>query len=181
MKTNIVILSLILLLTASLTYFWDNHEIKNTTYKDAPINNFTKLNGETITLDSIKQKPIIVHFWATWCAPCLKEIPDLAKMALKNIDSVTVLSVAVQDKPENIEKFIKSNNLSLPDNFLITLDDDWTIAKESYKTTRLPESHLISSDLKIIDRHNGALENWQKSPWVKKFKALSVHNIVDNK
>jgi len=65
------------------------------------------------TLDGVEQsmaqwqgKPLVVNFWATWCPPCVKEIPDLNRLAAKH-SQATFLGVAV-DTADNVREFIKT-------------------------------------------------------------------------
>jgi thiol-disulfide isomerase/thioredoxin len=67
--------------------------------------------GKTVTLASFKGKPIIVNMWATWCAPCRKEMPSLARLQAAYGDRVLVVPVSM-DKPPEREKaraFIAAN------------------------------------------------------------------------
>jgi thiol-disulfide isomerase/thioredoxin len=68
-------------------------------------------NGKTVTLAAFKGKPVIVNLWATWCAPCRKEMPSLAKLQAAYGDKVLIVPVSM-DKATDREKaraFIAAN------------------------------------------------------------------------
>jgi len=83
MKTNLALLFIIVVLTAALTYHFQNRQAQHTSalYKAAPEFNYVGLSGKKGSLPDHKGKVILVHFWATWCPPCIVEFPDLIKLA----------------------------------------------------------------------------------------------------
>jgi len=68
-------------------------------------------NGKTVTLAGFKGKPIIVNLWATWCAPCRKEMPSLAKLQASYGDRVLIVPVSMDKAPdrEKARAFIAAN------------------------------------------------------------------------
>ncbi len=72
------------LISFSVSYSIERPEIKNLiVHKDKKkIENieFTKSKGQKVSLDNYKSKPLIINFWATWCAPCKKEMPSLDRL-----------------------------------------------------------------------------------------------------
>lgn len=64
------------------------------------------LSGDEIAMSDLKGQPLVVNFWATWCPPCVKEIPDLNRLAAKHTQAKFV-GVAV-DTADNVREFIKS-------------------------------------------------------------------------
>jgi len=75
-------------------------------------NSFPDLQGEPVALTSYAGRPLIVNFWATWCAPCIKEMPDLDELSRKYPD-MTFLGVAV-DTLANVERFLQKVQVSYP-------------------------------------------------------------------
>lgn len=181
MKINILIFAVIIGVGLTITFWLDQQAVQNTEFETLPNIELNLLNGETAQLGDFTDKPIIVHFWATWCAPCIIEYPELMEMAHKNQNGINVITVAVQDSSENIDNFLKKNKIKIPPNVTQAIDKNWEIAKTVFGTTRLPESFLISPSQEIIKRHNGAVENWAQTPWIKEFNDLQPDNTVDNK
>ncbi|MEM8962744.1 MAG: TlpA disulfide reductase family protein [Acidobacteriota bacterium] len=83
----------------------------------------------------------LVHFWSTWCVPCLDEVPEIRKLAaLYDGDPrFGLVMVAVADDHDNVQEFLTSVNTPVTETLY---DDDWTVTKR-YETDRLPETHLV--------------------------------------
>ena len=66
-----------------------------------------QLHGETVSLSDFRQKWIVLNYWATWCAPCRKEIPDLSSLHEARED-IVVLGLAFEDtEMENFDEFLE--------------------------------------------------------------------------
>ena len=88
--------------------------------KPVPREQFVTLNGKSLSFEQLKGKVIVVNFWFTTCAPCLKEIPELNELVEKYKDNDQVIFLAFStDKKETLERFLKAKNfnyLHIPDN-----------------------------------------------------------------
>lgn len=170
MKINILLITLIILTAIGATHYLDNQSQEQTTYNQVEDFKIELLSGKNSSLSTIADnKDIIIHFWATWCTPCLVELPDLMSFAEENKKNVRVLAIAVQDSQNKIDSFLTKNNIHIPDNVIIAVDPNWSIAKKIFKTTKLPESFYLNKDRQTLARHNGAVDDWRTSPWIEKF------------
>ncbi|CAB5516181.1 Thiol-disulfide oxidoreductase ResA [Achromobacter anxifer] len=70
------------------------------------------LNGATHTLSGWKGQPIVVNFWATWCAPCVREMPELDALQ-KKYPNVRFVGIGV-DSAANMQKFVEKVQVSYP-------------------------------------------------------------------
>ena len=68
-----------------------------------PAADFTDVNGNPLYLSTLQEKWLVVNYWATWCAPCVKEIPELNRFSLEHVEAVTVLGVNF-DQPRVSER-----------------------------------------------------------------------------
>jgi thiol-disulfide isomerase/thioredoxin len=125
----------------------------NVTFKD--------LNGQDVTLASLKGKVVVVNFWATWCEPCRTEIPWMIAYQQKYADKgFTMLGVAMDEGGKaDVEPFVKSTNFDvsgkqLTMNYPIVLGND-DIADKFGGMLGLPTSLVISRDGKIVKRYIG--------------------------
>ena len=75
-------------------------------------NTFPDLDGNPVPMSEYAGRPLIVNFWATWCAPCVKEMPDLDELA-KKYPSMNFVGVAI-DTQANVHKFLKKVQVSYP-------------------------------------------------------------------
>jgi thiol-disulfide isomerase/thioredoxin len=122
---------------------------------------FKDLNGQDVTLSSLKGKVVVVNFWATWCEPCRTEIPWMIAYQQKYADKgFTMLGVAMdEDGKSAVEPFIKTTNFDvagkqLTMNYPIVLGND-DIAAKFGGMLGLPTSLVISRDGKIVKRYIG--------------------------
>ena len=102
-------------------------------------------NGDKLVLDRSeldKPQKLVIHFWASWCSPCVNEVPELVEYAQKNPD-VKFVIVSADDYKEDIEKFMKSFPAFNTERFIRVWDVSKTVAG-LLKVDRLPMSVLIS-------------------------------------
>ena len=73
------------------------------------------LDGKPVSLSDYHGKWVIVNFWATWCPPCLEEIPDFVELYEENRDSIVVLGVNYEEvNKEYLREFVDSHMMSYP-------------------------------------------------------------------
>jgi thiol-disulfide isomerase/thioredoxin len=105
---------------------------------------FQDENGNQVSFSDFKGKVILVNLWATWCAPCIREMPDLNNLQ-KDLGGQNFEVVLISENQEGIEgsiKFIEDNNIS---NLKTHIDANRTVAR-ALKTRALPTSILIDAD-----------------------------------
>ena len=173
MKMNLALLALILAVTAGWTLYADKKSPQIRAFDAAPDFDYVTLEDTKGKLSDHEDKVVLLHFWATWCAPCLVEFPTLMDLAKENGKEIVILAVAVQDQKKNIQRFLKKIKQGTPKNVQIVMDPDKAISESLYGTVKLPETYLISRQQKIIERVAGAQENWNSADWQSKISRLS--------
>jgi thiol-disulfide isomerase/thioredoxin len=94
-------------------------------------------SGRPVPLAAELAPVTLLHFWGTWCPPCLREIPELVRYARENSDpALRVLFVAVNDDPAVARRFFGADELPL------YFDPMWEVANR-YGTDQLPETHVV--------------------------------------
>jgi thiol-disulfide isomerase/thioredoxin len=118
-------------------------------------------NGQAQRLSELKGKWVVVNFWATWCAPCVKEIPDIAEFAKSQGDKVRVIGVALDwvegDKPtETDERKIKAFAKKVGLNYPLVLGNNAT-EKFFGKVKGLPKTIVYGPDGKVAFEKTGTV------------------------
>lgn len=109
------------------------------------------LSGETLNLSSLRGKPVFVNFWATWCLPCLEEMPEIQALYEKNPGAFHV--VAISDEPRNtVVRYLEDFDYTFP----IYLDRRGEVGR-SYLVRAMPTSIFIDEQGIIRARHIGQL------------------------
>ena len=121
----------------------------------APAVSFVDLTGNTVNLSEFTGKIVLVNLWATWCEPCLREMPSLARMQLRLGDKITVVAVS-EDRggSKTVEPFIDKLELKSIKTYL----DPKSTAERAFKVQGLPTSFLIDRLGRILGRVEGAAE-----------------------
>lgn len=171
MKINLIILAVLIALTALWTVFAENWQPdKKITAPPAPNFYYQTVNGKKDALKNHKGKVILLHFWASWCPPCLVEFPQLMDLAAQ--EDFILLAVAVDDKKANISNFIKKLGKSVPGNMILA-QDNHQVAEKLYGTVKLPESFLITPDMTIAKEIIGPQDHWNSDNWRKTIRSLN--------
>ena len=80
----------------------------------APDFEVTTIDGETVTLGSLKGKPVLLLFWATWCGACKANIPNVQAAFEEMGDEVNFLTIALDTNQDTVQQYIDNKELGLP-------------------------------------------------------------------
>lgn len=168
MNRNIVLLLTILVLAGGYTLWEDRGQAPaqkpaqpqtQELRKQAPDFYFETLAGKENNLSDFKGKPVILNFWATWCAPCVIEFPKMLTLAKKSPDAAFIF-LSLDDNKDAVNRFLKKfGNKTNLKNIYIGYDDG-TISRNLYGTQKLPETYLIDSNQMIAEKIIGDSVDW---------------------
>ncbi len=117
------------------------------------------LHGRTHRLADYRGKVVLVNFWATWCAPCLEEMPSIERLRQSLAGQpFEVLAVNIGEPPGRIERFLEKMPLGFP----MLLDRD-TGAAKAWKARVVPATFLVGPDGRIRYVRYGELD-WSSEP-----------------
>lgn len=139
-----------------------------TTGDRAPDFSLASLGGRSISLADLRGKIVMVHFWATWCPPCVEELPTLAKLyeEFKGGD-FEMLAVSVDEGGgAAVEAFLKKNGLTLP----VFLDPGGSVSR-LYGTYKFPETYILDRQGSVRYKVIGA-RDWRDPETVKALREL---------
>lgn len=116
---------------------------------------FTVHDSErTVTLSQFKGQVVVLNFWATWCPPCIEEMPSLVQMQQRmKAKGVTVLAVSVDVDENQYRRFLREHNVSL-----LSVRDADQKSNELYGTFKFPETYVIDRNGVVRRKFIGAVD-----------------------
>jgi thiol-disulfide isomerase/thioredoxin/outer membrane lipoprotein-sorting protein len=113
--------------------------------QSAPDFTLRNLQGHQVSLSGLKGQVVVLDFWATWCPPCRKSLPEIAQLARDKADSgVLVYAVNVKEEMAQVEHFLSQQNYSIS----VLLDSNGEVAAK-YRVTGIPQTVVIGKDGKV--------------------------------
>ena len=135
-----------------------------------PVPDFTfpGLDGKKVSLSNYRGKVVFVNIWATWCPPCVEEMPSMQKLYQKlKGENFEILAVSIDSKGAKVvAPFMKKYKLTFP-----ALIDSMGTIKRIYKTTGVPESYIIDKNGLLAKKVIGPLD-WSQSDILRLFLEL---------
>jgi peroxiredoxin len=121
--------------------------------KPAPVVRISALSGETFSTSELRGKVVLVNFWATYCADCIKEMPKLVethkKFAPRGYETIAV--AVRRDDPDRVAQFVAKH--ALP--YKIAVDSSGEIGREFGNVRVTPMSFLIDKQGRVLRRYVG--------------------------
>jgi thiol-disulfide isomerase/thioredoxin len=118
----------------------------------APAFSLKTLDGNTLTRDNLKGKVVVLDFWATWCAPCVRALPELKDLKKKNASQpVVVVSVSVDDNRKVVEDFVRGHEMDWPQ----VWDQGMEATVGLFRVNNFPTYIVIGPDGRIVTRAQG--------------------------
>jgi peroxiredoxin len=124
------------------------------------------LDGKETKLSEIKAKVILINFWATWCTPCVREMPSLQKLAdTYGPQGLAVIGVSLDEDPEKVlEPFRKKHSIRFP-----TYIDSKGELADRFEVSGLPLTLVVDSERRLLLEQTGD-EEWFDSSYRKQFE-----------
>ncbi len=120
----------------------------------APDFTLKTLDGETVSLSDFRGKVVMVNFWASWCPPCVAELPTIYQFyQTHQADGFVVLAVNAQENPDTVSGFISRQGYTFP----VLLDPD-SVAADEYGIRALPTSFFLNKNGEIQYVHRGEID-----------------------
>jgi cytochrome c biogenesis protein CcmG, thiol:disulfide interchange protein DsbE len=133
----------------------------------APKFTLTTDQGRTVTRSDFGGKLLVLNFWATWCPPCIEELPSLDQFAKKfGAQGVTVLAVSVDTSETQYRQLLER----VRPGFLTVRDPEANISS-SYGTFKYPETYVIDSGGKVLYKEAGG-RDWMDPAFLNYFQSL---------
>jgi peroxiredoxin len=120
---------------------------------EAPAFRLPDLNGHAVSLEAYRDKLVLLHFWATFCSPCVEELPALESLWQEYGDEGLVILGIAGDRgnTDTVREFATKTGVSFP----VVLDRDGRV-RNDYEVVALPTTYLVGRDGKLSGRAIGA-------------------------
>jgi len=126
------------------------------------------INNSEKIISSSKNKVLLLNFWATWCAPCIKEIPELVELKKKFKNNVEVYFLSVDfNVKKTVPKFLKKNKL---ENLLIFNDEKLKVSSK-FGVKVMPTTVIINKDFEEVAQVKGYVD-WLSTEYISYIKEL---------
>lgn len=145
----------------------------------APNFTLTDIDGNSMTLTDYRGKPVLLDFFATWCQPCMNEIPILKTIKDQFLAELVIISVSVDPTTDTV-----ANLQSFRNNYNVT----WTVVRDTkniydaYNVTAIPTIYVIDKDGSVRDSHVGTTDASvlvdQISPLIPEYSSLIVPIVL---
>jgi peroxiredoxin len=135
---------------------------------EAPGFSLPALGGGELALASQRGKVVVLNFWATWCPPCVAEMPALERLqrALAP-EGVSVVTVSTDEDEAALRRFVADQRLTLP----VLRDPGGRLAASAYHTTGYPETFVLDRAGRVLQHVVGPAE-WDSPEWLARFRGL---------
>lgn len=107
----------------------------------------------TVQLSKLRGKPVLVNFWATWCPPCVEEMPSLVQLQKQMGNKVTILAVSEDADDAAYKQFIRDHGVDL-----LTVREGSQKTSDVYGTFKYPETYVVDRTGKIVRKFIGATD-----------------------
>ncbi len=142
--------------------------------QQAPDFSLTDLDGNPIRLSDLWGRPVILHFWATWCPVCRQETPTLEAVHQRyRSRGITLLGINLRERLESVQEFARSFGLAFP----ILIDTDGSVAGR-YQVTGIPTTLFVDPSGIVRARHIGPIQETQWEEYIGQILAHSNDQIT---
>lgn len=111
------------------------------------------IDGSSLALSDLKGKPVIINFWATWCGPCVREMPAFERLKEDFGDEIGIIAVNCGDDADTVKDFVDENGYTFP----VALDENYEVAM-LYPSNSIPYTVVLDANGKITHVSTGAYD-----------------------
>jgi len=162
---GLILVGLMLCITIGIVYFENfgmesEGTIPSGSLRPAPRFSLADAQGVRHALEDLKGNVVVLHFWASWCHPCLGEIPEWVNFSATFQDRpVKFVAISLDQNWEDALKILPKQ--ATPSHQLLSLLDTSGKIAEEYGTYQFPETYLLNQDLKVLTKWVGP-QDWSQ-------------------
>jgi len=133
----------------------------------APDFELIDLGGESVRISDYLGKPVLVNFWATWCAPCVLEMPNIQKYYERHPGAFSVIAVNADESRNTVDGFVQDMGLTFP----VVLDPGSKV-QTLYRLLGYPTTYFLDAEGVVQFRHIGLLREKDLEEYLVKMGAI---------
>lgn len=137
---------------AYLAVAGDGSETSTPAAEHVPQTTFERFEGSTGSFADYRGQPLVVNFWAAWCAPCIHEMPRFEEVHQQLGDRVAFLGINTRDNPDSAAKIVEETGVT----YDLARDPDGELFR-SLQIRAMPNTLFVSPDGEILGAHAGAI------------------------
>ena len=124
--------------------------------------------GNEVSLSELRGKIVLINFWATWCPPCIEEMPSMERLnEVLAGDDFVMLAINTEENGRNVvPAFLEKTPYTFP-----ILYDDKGVVQKRYGVYKFPESFIVGKDGKVVEKIIGPLD-WSSPKTISYLKTL---------
>lgn len=123
--------------------------------RPAPDVSLDMLEGDTLTLSSLRGRAVLVDFWATWCKPCIEMMPTLSELQNRFGRRLRVVGVSIDEKgEEHVRKFLDAHSAR----YAVAIDGGDAPAWHAFAVAAIPAMFLIDTEGRIVAEWRGHVD-----------------------
>jgi thiol-disulfide isomerase/thioredoxin len=126
---------------------------------------FDGLNGQQVSMRSFQGQKLLINFWATWCPPCVQEMPLIDRFYLENRSKGWQVLAIAADRAESVERFVREKKLQLPVAIGQAAALEWS-RQLGNTAGGLPYTVVLSARGEIIHQRIGQLSEQDLLDWL---------------
>ena len=135
---------------------------------EAPGFRLPSLAGQEMDLAAQRGKVVVLNFWATWCPPCVAEMPSLERLhRTLSPEGLAVITVSTDEDEAELRRFVSARSLTLP----VLKDPGGRVAAGEYRTTGYPETFVLDREGRLLEHVVGPAE-WDSPQSLDYFRGL---------
>ena len=134
----------------------DDSSLSTPEYRPASDFELPDLYGQTWRLSDWRGQVVLLNFWASWCGPCVQEMPLFEEYGQLYTPDLVIVGVNMEERPAQVQSFIDEMGIS----YLILLDEEGVIGRQ-FRVNAIPDTYFIDRQGMIRQHHIGSLTSDQ--------------------
>ena len=151
-----IILSTVVALVAAVSVYValdDGGDAPTASLELTPELGFVDFEDRQVLLSELRGTPVVINFFGSWCAPCLKEMPAFEAVHQDLGDEVTFIGLAVNDRPEDAQATVAETGVT----YRVGRDLDGALL-EHFEGIKMPTTVILDADGTVVHREDGELD-----------------------